>query len=157
MKVEVAAVALLKNISNLLGESDFSKCAKTLLLVWKKSENCKIYFHKIIFLRLFSENHSLIGSFSYMEFLLHKKFGRAIFFYYREFSLTRSSLIGSFDCIIFSPHFFARLHFLLTIGCIFSSLWFIAQCLTFELCLSLGYCLWLPMTIGEVWWMLIKS
>ena len=33
MKVEVAAVALLKNISNLLGESDFSKCAKTLLLV----------------------------------------------------------------------------------------------------------------------------
>ena len=99
MKVEVAAVALLKNISNLLGESDFSKCAKTLLLVWKKSENCKIYFHKIIFLRLFSENHSLIGSFSYREFLLHKKFGRAIFFSYREFSLTRSSLIGSFDCI----------------------------------------------------------
>ena len=33
-----------------------------------------------------------------MEFLLHKKFGRAIFFSYREFSLTRSSLIGSFDC-----------------------------------------------------------
>ena len=65
----------------------------------KKSENWKIYFHKIIFLRLFSENHSLIGSFSYREFLLHKKFGRAIFFSYREFSLTRSSLIGSFDCI----------------------------------------------------------
>ena len=35
-----------------------------------------------------------------MEFLLHKKFGRAIFFSYREFSLTRSSLIGSFDCTI---------------------------------------------------------
>ena len=33
-----------------------------------------------------------------MEFLLHKKFGRAIFFSYREFSLIRSSLIGSFDC-----------------------------------------------------------
>ena len=67
----------------------------------KKSENCKIYFHKIIFfLRLFSENHSLIGSFSYREFLLHKKFGRAIFFSYREFSLTRSSLIGSFDCTL---------------------------------------------------------
>ena len=64
----------------------------------KKSENCKIYFHKIIFLRLFSENHSLIGSFSYREFLLHKKFGRAIFFSYREFSLIGSSLIGSFDC-----------------------------------------------------------
>jgi len=31
MKVEVAAVALWKNISSPLGESDFSKCAKTLL------------------------------------------------------------------------------------------------------------------------------
>ena len=64
----------------------------------KKGENCKICSHKINFLGLFSENHSLIGSFSYREFLLHKKFGRAIFFSYREFSLTRSSLIGSFDC-----------------------------------------------------------
>ena len=100
MKVEVAAVALLKNISNLLGESDFSKCAKTLLSGVKKGENCKICSHKINFLGLFSENHSLIGSFSYMEFLLHKKFGRAIFFSYREFSLTRSSLIGSFDCTL---------------------------------------------------------
>ena len=35
-----------------------------------------------------------------MEFLLHKKFGRAIFFSYWEFSLTRSSLIGSFDCML---------------------------------------------------------
>ena len=99
MKVEVAAVALLKNISNLLGESGFSKCAKTLLSGVKKGENCKICSHKINFLGLFSENHSLIGSFSYREFLLHKKFGRAIFFSYREFSLIGSSLIGSFDCI----------------------------------------------------------
>ena len=38
-----------------------------------------------------------------MEFLLHKKFGRAIFFSYREFSLTRSSLIGSFDCTSKAP------------------------------------------------------
>ena len=65
----------------------------------KKGENCKICSHKINFLGLFSENHSLIGSFSYREFLLHKKFGRAIFFSYREFSLIGSSLIGSFDCI----------------------------------------------------------
>ena len=68
----------------------------------KKGENCKICSHKINFLGLFSENHSLIGSFSYREFLLHKKFGRAIFFSYREFSLIGSSLIGSFDCIDFS-------------------------------------------------------
>ena len=66
----------------------------------KKGENCKICSHKINFLGLFSENHSLIGSFSYREFLLHKKFGRAIFFSYREFSLTRSSLTRSFDCIL---------------------------------------------------------
>ena len=65
----------------------------------KKGENCKICSHKINFLGLFLKNHSLIGSFSYREFLLHKKFGRAIFFSYREFSLIGSSLIGSFDCI----------------------------------------------------------
>ena len=69
----------------------------------KKGENCKICSHKINFFGLFAENHSLIGSFSYSEFLLHKKFGRAIFFSYREFSLIRSSLIGSFDCTCPAP------------------------------------------------------
>ena len=44
MKVEVAAVALLKNISNLLGESDFSHCAKTLLSGVKKREKWKNVF-----------------------------------------------------------------------------------------------------------------
>ena len=65
MKVEVAAVALLKNISNLLGESDFSKCAKTLLSGVKEGENCKICSHKINFFATF-----LRKSFSYREFLL---------------------------------------------------------------------------------------
>ena len=60
MKVEVAAVALLKNISNLLGESDFSKCAKTLLSGVKKSENCKICFHKINFFCDFSQKIILL-------------------------------------------------------------------------------------------------
>ena len=65
MKVEVAAVALLKNISNLLRESDFSKCAKTLLSGVKKSENYKKCFHKITSFATF-----LRKSFSYREFLL---------------------------------------------------------------------------------------
>ena len=69
MKVEVAAVALLKNISNLLGESDFSKCAKTLFSGVKKSENCKICSHKINCFGTF-----LRKSFSYREFLLYGVF-----------------------------------------------------------------------------------
>ena len=66
----------------------------------------------------FPKKISLAASFSYCQVLLHKKFGRRIFFSCCQVSLIQSSLTARFDCtVIFKTSSHSRISFHSAMSC----------------------------------------